>query len=45
MGSRTMGSGWIDVVPGAIEDDTELIFWLDVARESTGSAVETPEQD
>ena len=45
MGSRTMGSGWIDVVPGAIEDDTELMFWLDVARESTGSAVETPEQD
>ena len=45
MGSRTMSSGWLDVVPGVIEDDDELMFWLDVARESTGSAVATPETD
>ncbi|WAA64751.1 TfoX/Sxy family protein [Microbacterium oxydans] len=45
MGSRTMGSGWLDIVPAVIEDDAELMFWLDVARESTGAAVEAPGQD
>jgi len=45
MGARTMGTGWLDVAPGVIEDDGELMFWLDVARESTGSAVESPGQD
>jgi TfoX/Sxy family transcriptional regulator of competence genes len=45
MGARTMSSGWLDVVPGAIEDDTALMFWLDVARESAGSPDEEPEQD
>ena len=44
MGARTMSSGWLDVVPDVIEDDAALMFWLDVARESTGSAVEAPEQ-
>jgi TfoX/Sxy family transcriptional regulator of competence genes len=45
MGSRTMSSGWLDVAPGVIEDDTALMSWLDVARESTGSAVEATEKD
>ncbi|WP_237682372.1 MULTISPECIES: TfoX/Sxy family protein [Microbacterium] len=45
MGSRTMGSGWLDVSPEAIEDDSELMFWLDVARESTGSATDTSGSD
>ncbi|MGX1585986.1 TfoX/Sxy family protein [Microbacterium sp. NPDC055502] len=40
MGSRTMSSGWLDVAPSAIEDDAALMLWLDVARESTGAAVE-----
>lgn len=40
MGSRTMGSGWLDVSPEVIEDDTGLMFWLDVARESAGSATD-----
>lgn len=42
MGAKTMGTGWLDVEASAIEDDTSLMFWLDVARESaaapTGSA-------
>ena len=45
MGTRTMSSGWLDVVASALEDDTALMFWLDVARESTGSAVEVPRED
>ncbi|WP_036271443.1 MULTISPECIES: TfoX/Sxy family protein [unclassified Microbacterium] len=45
MGARTMSSGWLDVAAGAIEDDTALMFWLDVARESTGSANEAPEEN
>lgn len=45
MGSRTMSAGWLDVGPGVIEDETALMSWLDVARESTGSAVEAAEQD
>ena len=40
MGPRTMSSGWLDVSPSALEDDTALMFWLDVARESAGSGVE-----
>lgn len=34
MGSRTMGSGWLDVAAAAIADDDALLRWLDVARES-----------
>ena len=45
MGARTMSSGWLDVQPAVIDDDTALMFWLDVARESTGSAVEAPRRD
>lgn len=37
MGSRTMSSGWLDVAPEAIEGDDDLMFWIDVARESRGS--------
>lgn len=33
MGPRTMGTGWLDVSPGALATDDELAFWLDVARE------------
>ncbi|WEK60133.1 MAG: TfoX/Sxy family protein [Candidatus Microbacterium colombiense] len=33
MGSRTMGSGWLDVSASALAGDDELMFWLDVARE------------
>ena len=43
MGSRTMSSGWLDVASSAITDDAALMMWLDVARESTGAAVEAPE--
>lgn len=45
MGARTMSSGWLDVDSGVIEDDAELMFWLDVARESAGSAAEPPGED
>lgn len=45
MGARTMSAGWLDVVPEALKDDAALMFWLDVARESTGSAVATPDAD
>ncbi|GGM53225.1 TfoX/Sxy family protein [Microbacterium saperdae] len=34
MGARTMGTGWLDVSSGALADDGELMFWLDVAREN-----------
>ncbi|MFJ2552977.1 TfoX/Sxy family protein [Microbacterium sp. NPDC087591] len=34
MGSRTMGTGWLDVAPRVLADDGELMFWLDVAREN-----------
>ncbi|WP_417504165.1 TfoX/Sxy family protein [Microbacterium sp.] len=44
MGSRTMGSGWLDVSPEVIEDDGGLMFWLDVARESSGSATDGSSQ-
>ncbi|WP_447913038.1 TfoX/Sxy family protein [Microbacterium phyllosphaerae] len=33
MGPRTMGTGWLDVSPGALVGDDDLAFWLDVARE------------
>lgn len=33
LGTRTMSRGWLDVLPGVIEEDEELMFWLDVARE------------
>lgn len=33
MGTRSMGAGWLDVSPGVLESDDELMFWLDVARE------------
>lgn len=45
MGKRMMSSGWLDVAPGALKDDTALMFWLDVARESTGVAVESSADD
>ncbi|GAA1145852.1 TfoX/Sxy family protein [Microbacterium oxydans] len=44
MGARTMSSGWLDVSQTAIEDDTALMFWLDVARESAVSRAESSEQ-
>ena len=34
MGARTMGTGWLDVSSGVLVDDSELMFWLDVAREN-----------
>ncbi|MDF2507786.1 MAG: hypothetical protein K0Q52_1645 [Microbacterium sp.] len=37
MGSRPMSSGWLDVAPEAIEEDDDLMFWLDVARGYSGS--------
>lgn len=45
MGSRTMSSGWLDVASSAITDDAALMMWLDVARESTGAAVEAPAEE
>lgn len=33
MGTRTMGTGWLDVSPSVIDDDDDLASWLDVARE------------
>lgn len=33
MGPRTMGTGWLDVSSSALDDDDDLAFWLDVARE------------
>lgn len=33
MGSKTMGNGWLDVTRGVLSDDSELMFWIDVARE------------
>ncbi|SDR96169.1 TfoX/Sxy family protein [Microbacterium paraoxydans] len=39
MGSRTMGSGWIDVAASAIADDAALMTWIDMARESVGAAL------
>ncbi|PSL00433.1 TfoX-like protein [Haloactinopolyspora alba] len=30
---RSMGPGWIHVVPDALATDDDLSFWLDVARE------------
>jgi hypothetical protein len=38
MGALTMGSGWLDVSPETIEEDADLMFWVDVARESAGAA-------
>ncbi|MFS0894020.1 TfoX/Sxy family protein [Microbacterium sp. 179-I 3D3 NHS] len=38
MGTRTMGSGWLDVAPEAIADDDGLMFWLDAARETNRRA-------
>lgn len=37
MGTRTMGTGWLDVSPAALSGDDELMFWLDVAREESAS--------
>ena len=37
MGSRTMKSGWLDVAAEVLDDDGELMFWLDVAREEATS--------
>ncbi|MDQ0725117.1 TfoX/Sxy family protein [Microbacterium sp. W4I20] len=34
MGSKVMGTGWLDIAPEAIADDTTLMFWLDVGRET-----------
>ncbi len=39
MGSRTMGSGWIDVSASVIADDGALMTWIDMARESVGAAL------
>ncbi|MGO2747469.1 TfoX/Sxy family protein [Microbacterium sp.] len=38
MGAKTMGSSWLDVAPSALEDDEELMFWVDAARESAASS-------
>ncbi len=34
MGTRTMGTGWLDVANSVLTDDGELMFWVDVAREN-----------
>ena len=33
MGAKTMSPRWLDVAPEVIVDDTELMFWVDAARE------------
>ena len=33
MGTRTMGTGWLDVSPAALSGDQELMDWIDIARE------------
>ncbi|MCK2037135.1 TfoX/Sxy family protein [Microbacterium sp. SSW1-49] len=38
MGTRTMATGWLDVIADAITDDGELMYWLDVARENAEGA-------
>lgn len=45
MGARTMSAGWLDVLPSAIEEDEELMFWLDIVRESAESAVANLRKD
>ncbi len=30
---RTMGPGWIEVVPEAVSGDAQLSFWVDIAME------------
>lgn len=37
MGTMTMSSGWLDVAREAIATDDDLLFWLDLARESNSS--------
>lgn len=37
MGARTMGPSWLDVAASALEDDDDLMFWLDAAREDSVS--------
>jgi hypothetical protein len=39
-----MSSGWLDVAPEVIEDDGELMLWLDVAREASGSTIDTSDE-
>lgn len=39
MGAKSMGPGWIDVEPAAIEGDEALMFWIDHARESAGDSL------
>lgn len=33
MGAKSMGPGWLDVSAAALEEDEELMFWVDAARE------------
>ncbi len=37
MGARTMGPSWLDIAPSALQDDDELMFWLDAAREDNAA--------
>ncbi|GAT73462.1 TfoX/Sxy family protein [Microbacterium hydrocarbonoxydans] len=37
MGARTMGPSWLDVSPTTLQDDDELMFWLDAAREDAAA--------
>ena len=37
MGAKTMGPSWLDVAPGAIAEDDDLMFWLDAAREDNAA--------
>ncbi|UNK72157.1 TfoX/Sxy family protein [Microbacterium sp. H1-D42] len=37
MGARTMGTRWLDVDAGVIEDDDALIGWIDAAREDNAA--------
>lgn len=37
MGAKPMGPRWLDVAPSVIEDDEDLMFWVDAARESAAS--------
>lgn len=36
MGTKSMGTGWLDVSPTELVDDGQLMFWLDVALEDAG---------
>jgi len=34
MGAKSMGPSWLDIAPAALEQDEQLMYWVDAARES-----------